>query len=111
MRVTGNIGGCVAAICAGDRRGFADGDGAAIDRAPAGDDAVAVMPADRIIVETDCPYLAPIPHRGRRNEPAFVAKTAALVADVFGMDYPQFAAQTSANFDRLFWKAAQGSAA
>lgn len=71
----------------------------------------AAAPVDRILVETDSPYLAPPPHRGRRNEPAFVAKTAAHVADVFGMDYPQFAAQTSANFDRLFWKAAQGSAA
>ena len=66
----------------------------------------ATAPVDRILVETDSPYLAPPPHRGKRNEPAYVAKTAALVAEVFGMDYPQFAAQTSANFDRLFSKAA-----
>lgn len=66
----------------------------------------AAAPVDRILVETDSPYLAPPPHRGRRNEPAYVAKTAALVAQVFGMDYPQFAAQTSANFNRLFPKAA-----
>ena len=66
----------------------------------------AAAPVDRLLVETDSPYLAPPPHRGRRNEPAYVAKTAALVAQVFGMDYPQFAAQTSANFNRLFPKAA-----
>lgn len=66
----------------------------------------AAAPVDRILVETDSPYLAPPHHRGRRNEPAYVAKTAALVAQVFGMDYPQFAAQTSANFNRLFPKAA-----
>ena len=66
----------------------------------------AAAPVDRLLVETDSPYLAPPPHRGRRNEPAYVAKTAALVAEVFGMDYPQFAAQTSANFNRLFPKAA-----
>ncbi len=67
-------------------------------------------PVDRILVETDSPYLAPPPHRGKRNEPAYVAKTAAIVADVFGMDYAEFAAQTSANFDRLFWKAAGAAA-
>ncbi|MDO5647801.1 TatD family hydrolase [Paracoccus sp. (in: a-proteobacteria)] len=63
-------------------------------------------PIDRILVETDSPYLAPPPYRGKRNEPAYVAKTAAVGADLFGMDYAEFAAQTSANFDRLFWKAA-----
>ena len=67
----------------------------------------ATAPVDRILVETDSPYLAPPPHRGKRNEPAYVAKTAALVAEIFGMDYHQFAAQTSANFDRLFVKAAR----
>lgn len=70
----------------------------------------AAAPVDRILVETDSPYLAPPPHRGKRNEPAYVAKTAAIVADVFGMDYAEFAAQTSANFDRLFWKAAGAAA-
>ncbi|MFD1795331.1 TatD family deoxyribonuclease [Paracoccus aurantiacus] len=63
-------------------------------------------PLDRILVETDAPYLAPPPHRGRRNEPAFVTRTAAVGAELFGMSYADFAAQTSANFDRLFWKAA-----
>ncbi|VDS09412.1 putative deoxyribonuclease YcfH [Paracoccus haematequi] len=66
----------------------------------------AAAPRDRILVETDSPYLAPPPHRGKRNEPAYVAKTAAIVAEALGMDYPQLAAQTTANFDRLFWKAA-----
>lgn len=62
-------------------------------------------PLDRILIETDAPYLAPPPHRGRRNEPAFVTRTAAVGAEVFGLSYQDFAAQTSANFDRLFWKA------
>ena len=66
----------------------------------------AAAPVDRILVETDSPYLAPPPHRGRRNEPAYVAKTAAILAEALGMDYPQFAAQTSANFNRMFPKAA-----
>ncbi|MBU2956581.1 TatD family hydrolase [Paracoccus sp. 1_MG-2023] len=61
---------------------------------------------DRILVETDSPYLAPPPHRGRRNEPAYVARTAAVGAEVFGLDYAEFAARTTANFDRLFAKAA-----
>lgn len=66
----------------------------------------AAAPLDRILVETDSPYLAPPPHRGKRNEPAYITKTAAILAEAFGMDYPQLAAQTSANFDRLFPKAA-----
>lgn len=70
----------------------------------------AAAPVNRILVETDSPYLAPPPHRGKRNEPAYVAKTAAVGAEVFGMDYPDFARQTSENFDRLFWKAAGGAA-
>jgi len=70
-------------------------------------DIFAAAPLDRILVETDSPYLAPKPHRGRRNEPAYVAKTAEVGAEVFGLEYAEFAAQTTANFDRLFWKAAQ----
>lgn len=66
----------------------------------------AAAPVDRILVETDAPYLAPPPNRGQRNEPAFVADTAQVGADVFGLDYATFAAQTEANFDRLFSKAA-----
>ncbi len=69
-------------------------------------DIFAAAPADRILVETDSPYLAPPPHRGRRNEPAYTAHTAKVGAEVFGLTPDDFAAQTSANFDRLFSKAA-----
>lgn len=65
----------------------------------------ASAPVDRILVETDAPYLAPPPHRGKRNEPAYTAHTARVGAEVFGLTEAEFAAQTSANFDRLFWKA------
>jgi TatD DNase family protein len=58
-------------------------------------------------VETDSPYLAPPPHRGRRNEPAFTAHTARRAAETFGMEFAEFAAQSEANFERLFPKAAQ----
>ena len=68
-------------------------------------DIFAAAPVDRILVETDAPYLAPPPHRGRRNEPAYTAHTARVGAEVFGMSEAEFAAQTSANFDRLFTKA------
>ena len=74
-------------------------------------DIFANAPVDRILVETDAPYLAPPPHRGKRNEPAFVAHTARVGAEIFGLDYPSFAAQTQANFDRLFSKAARWSVA
>jgi TatD DNase family protein len=67
----------------------------------------AAAPVDRILVETDAPYLAPPPHRGRRNEPAFTAHTARIGADVFGMGYAEFAARTQTNFARLFPKAAR----
>ena len=66
----------------------------------------AAAPLDRILLETDSPYLAPPPHRGQRNEPAYVAHTARVGADLFGLDHADFARRTSANFDRLFWKAA-----
>ena len=68
-------------------------------------DIFAAAPVERILVETDAPYLAPPPHRGRRNEPAYTAHTARKGAEVFGMDWPDFAAQTEANFERLFTKA------
>ena len=66
----------------------------------------AAAPLDRILLETDSPYLALSPHRGKRNEPAYTAHTARVGAEVFGLDYAEFARATSANFDRLFWKAA-----
>ncbi len=69
-------------------------------------DIFAAAPRDRILVETDSPYLAPPPHRGKRNEPAYTALTAKIAAQAFHMDYADFAAQTEANFDRLFWKVA-----
>lgn len=68
-------------------------------------DIFADAPADRILVETDSPYLAPPPHRGKRNEPAYTTHTARVGAEVLGMAYADFAAQTEANFERLFWKA------
>ncbi len=71
----------------------------------------AAAPRDRILVETDAPYLAPPPHRGRRNEPAFVVHTAAAGAAALGMDPAEFARLTSANFDRLFPRAAAAPAA
>ena len=60
------------------------------------------IPADRLLVETDCPYLAPVPHRGKRNEPAFVMETARFLASARGITLEQLAAQTSENFTRLF---------
>jgi TatD DNase family protein len=69
-------------------------------------DIFAAAPLDRILVETDAPYLAPPPHRGKSNEPAFTAHTARRAAETFGLDYADFAAQTQANFERLFSKAA-----
>ena len=62
------------------------------------------VPLDRMLVETDAPFLAPVPHRGRRNEPAFVAHTARALAELKGLDPEIFAAATSANVDRLFSK-------
>ncbi|MFD0858433.1 TatD family hydrolase [Roseovarius aquimarinus] len=69
-------------------------------------DIFAAAPPERILVETDAPYLAPPPHRGKRNEPAYTAHTARKGAETMGMDWPDFAAQTEANFERLFAKAA-----
>lgn len=63
------------------------------------------VPADRYLVETDAPYLAPVPHRGATNEPSFVAHTAAKVADVRGIDGQQLGRETTENFYRLFSKA------
>ncbi len=63
-------------------------------------------PLERILVETDAPYLAPPPYRGRRNEPAYTVHTAEVGAELFDLSLDEFAAATSANFDRLFWKAA-----
>lgn len=69
-------------------------------------DVFAAAPRDRLLVETDSPYLAPLPHRGRRNEPAYAADTARAMAGHLGIDPDAFAALTTANFDRLFFRAA-----
>ena len=71
----------------------------------------AAAPLERILVETDSPYLAPPPHRGKRNEPAYTAHTARKGAETMGVDYETFARATQENFDRLFWKAAEWRAA
>jgi TatD DNase family protein len=68
------------------------------------------VPLDRLLVETDAPYLAPVPYRGRRNEPAYVAATAAAVAQLKGVEPPELAAITTANFFRLFAKARRPAA-
>ena len=61
-------------------------------------------PIDRLLVETDAPFLAPVPHRGKRNEPSFVAETARVLAEVKGVEIETLAAATSANVLRLFSK-------
>ncbi len=61
-------------------------------------------PLDRVLVETDAPYLAPVPKRGKRNEPAYVAHTATVGAQVFGITTDEFSKATTANFHRLFSK-------
>jgi len=63
---------------------------------------VRMVPADRIMVETDTPYLAPVPHRGKTNEPAFVAHTARRAADIRGEDPEGFAAQTLENTRQFY---------
>jgi TatD DNase family protein len=66
------------------------------------------VPLDRLLVETDAPYLAPVPYRGKRNEPAFVAATAEAVARLKGIEPEELAAATTANFFRLFNKVGNG---
>lgn len=65
----------------------------------------AMAPADRILVETDAPYLAPVPHRGGKNEPSFVRHTAEKLAEIRGVTLDEIGATTTANFYRLFSKA------
>ncbi|HSP49365.1 MAG TPA: TatD family hydrolase [Pseudolabrys sp.] len=64
----------------------------------------AALPADRILVETDAPYLAPLPYRGKRNEPAYVVETAKVLANTRGVTADEIARQTTENFFRLFSK-------
>ncbi len=62
----------------------------------------AAVPADRFMVETDCPYLAPVPYRGKRCEPAYTRETAAVIAQVRGQTLEELAAQTTATAERFF---------
>ena len=63
-----------------------------------------IVPVDRMLVETDAPYLAPTPNRGKRNEPAFVKDTALFLADHLNIPFEEFARKTTANFHNLFTK-------
>jgi TatD DNase family protein len=69
-------------------------------------DVLKTVPLDRLLVETDAPYLAPVPHRGKRNEPAFVTHTAAALAELKGVSREALAQATTENFSRLFTKVA-----
>jgi TatD DNase family protein len=65
-------------------------------------DAVRVVPLERLLIETDCPFLTPVPFRGKRNEPEFVVHTAAFLSDLLGVELGELAEATTANFIRLF---------
>jgi TatD DNase family protein len=65
-------------------------------------DAARVVPLDRLLIETDCPFLTPVPLRGKRNEPSFVVHTAAFLADLYSVSVATIAEQTTANFQPLF---------
>ena len=64
--------------------------------------AARMVPADRVLAETDAPYLAPVPHRGKRNEPAFVGRVIEKLAEIRGSTAGEVAAQVTRNFDTLF---------
>ena len=76
-----------------------------------GDDVIRAVPDDRILVESDAPYLAPVPHRGKRNESAWVGLTTARVASVRGVDAGSLGSEVIANARRLFRLGRQPSAA
>ena len=67
---------------------------------------VASVPLDRMLVETDSPYLAPVPFRGKKNEPKYVVEVAQCVAEIKGISFDEVVAQTADNFNRLFKLAA-----
>jgi TatD DNase family protein len=69
------------------------------------------LPADRFLVETDAPYLAPLPHRGKRNEPAYVTEVAKVLAEARGVSFEDICRQTTENFFRLFAKVPRAAAA
>jgi len=65
-------------------------------------DAARVVPLEKLLIETDCPFLAPVPNRGKRNEPAFVVHTARFLADFYDVEVGKLAGQTTENFTRFF---------
>jgi TatD DNase family protein len=65
-------------------------------------DAARIVPLDKLLIETDCPFLAPIPLRGKRNEPAFVVHTAQFLADFYQIEVERLARQTTENFKKFF---------
>jgi TatD DNase family protein len=65
-------------------------------------DAARVVPLNKLLIETDCPYLAPIPFRGKRNEPMFVMETAKFLAEFYGIELEELANQTTQNFIDFF---------
>ena len=67
-------------------------------------DIAAALPAERVLVETDSPYLAPLPYRGKRNAPSYVVETANMLAQTRGVSETEIARQTTENFFRLFNK-------
>jgi TatD DNase family protein len=68
------------------------------------------LPADRFLVETDAPYLAPLPYRGKRNEPSYVVEVAKMLAEVRGVSFEDIARQTTDNFFKLFSKVPRAAA-
>ena len=72
-------------------------------------EAARITPADRLLIETDCPYLAPVPFRGKRNEPAFVVETARRLAAVRGETVEEIAETTTANFQQLCLQGGAGN--
>ena len=73
-------------------------------------DAARVVPLEKLLIETDCPFLAPVPNRGKRNEPAFVVHTAQFLADFYDVELGELASRTTANFLKLFNPAESHSA-
>jgi TatD DNase family protein len=71
----------------------------------------AELPADRFLVETDAPYLAPLPYRGKRNEPSYVVEVAKVLAEVRGVSFEEISRQTTENFFKLFGKVPRAAAA
>jgi TatD DNase family protein len=70
----------------------------------------AELPAERFLVETDAPYLAPLPYRGKRNEPSYVVEVAKVLAEVRGVSFEDISRQTTANFFKLFAKVPRAAA-